>query len=133
MEELKKMVNEYFDLDISTISRKSNYVFARACYYKACRDYLKLSLKKIGDSVNKDHATVLYNIRELPHIIKYDKFLKKDHDILMARLKIFCRTNEKLTVQKLVLKYNKLLFENDILRGEIHELNELVNILSEME
>jgi hypothetical protein len=133
MEELKKIINQHFNINIDKVSRKSIYVFARGCYYKGCRDYLKLPLKAIGDSVNKDHATVLYSLRELPNIIKYDKILKKDYDIVMTKMKFFSITNEKLTAQKLVLKYNKLLFDNDILRGEINELNELIFILSEME
>lgn len=133
MEEVKKIVNRHFNLDINNNTRKERYVFARACYYKACRDYLGLPLHKISGSLNKNHATVLWSLKNLPDLLKYNKQLQREYELIMTKLKFFCYHNETLTARKLVLKYNKLLFDNDILRGEIHELNELIYKLSEIE
>jgi len=133
MEELKKIVNRHFNLDINNNTRKERYVFARACYYKACRDYLNIPYHQISDSLNKNHATILWSLKSLPDLLKYNKQLQRDYELVMTKLKFFCFHNEELSAKKLVLKYNNLLFETEILRGEIDELNELIYKLSEIE
>ena len=64
------MVNKHFDLDITTRSRKYEYIVARACYYKICREIGGFTYHKIGQSVNKGHATVLHALAELPNILR---------------------------------------------------------------
>lgn len=92
-----------------------------------------MPFQTISKSVKKNHATVIYGIDNLPYFIKYNKPLQKDYDVVMTRMRFYAVTNEKLTARKLVLKYNKLLFDNDTLRGQLDELGELIYILSEME
>lgn len=68
--ELKKICDKVFNLDIANPSRKLEYVKARVVYFYICRRYYpSLTLSTIGQSVNKDHATVINLLN------KYDMYV----------------------------------------------------------
>lgn len=77
------IVSEETGVDIRDRRRKTDYVMARAVYFRlAYRDLGLGSLEDIGKSIGKDHATVLYSLRTtftqleryFPHI--YRKYLE---------------------------------------------------------
>ena len=47
-------------------------MFARAVVYDILRKHLRMSLTDIAKVFNKNHATVLHSLKQLPYIIKYD-------------------------------------------------------------
>jgi Txe/YoeB family toxin of Txe-Axe toxin-antitoxin module len=139
MKAIRDIVEYHFNLDISNKSRKFEYVFARACYYKICRDFGGYSYKKIADTLNKNHATVLHALKELEFMAKHDKFFLKKYNSLMKKfnLNLFKTLNndEKhkgMTLQQLVQDYNLLLLENDQLKGRINELENSIYFLAEI-
>ena len=52
-ETIRKLVEQYYELDITSQTRKRKYVEARAIYYKLVRDNTRLSLEAIGKTVSK--------------------------------------------------------------------------------
>ena len=56
-------------------------------YYKLVRDNTHYSLTKIGETVNRDHSTVLYGLRQFKDWVETDKELRTDYETLRARLK----------------------------------------------
>ncbi|QDP58860.1 MAG: putative bacterial DnaA helix-turn-helix protein [Prokaryotic dsDNA virus sp.] len=70
---IKKLVEERTNINLLIPTRKRKAVYARAIYFKLAREKTHLSLKQIGESLNKDHATVLHSINNIfEEIKKYD-------------------------------------------------------------
>jgi chromosomal replication initiation ATPase DnaA len=73
METIKKVIEKETKLSLSVRSRKREYLFARALYYKLCKEETAYSLQKIGDSLGFSHANVMHSINKIyPEIKKYD-------------------------------------------------------------
>ena len=104
IEEIKYLVENYFQFDLSVKSRKREIVFARFIYYKLCNEFCRVrTLSRIGKSVKKDHATVIYGLREFKNIIPYDDDFEKDY----LNLKQIC--NEySYNVQDVINKSKKV-------------------------
>lgn len=79
---IKSEITEALNIDISKKTRKREYAEARALYYVLCRKYTIYSLKKIGEEVNRDHASVIHGINNIFPLI--DKSL---YNILNLKFK----------------------------------------------
>lgn len=136
MEKIKRIINKHFDLDISDKTRKFEYVFARACYYKICRDFLGLTFHSIGKSLNKSHCTVLYAIKELPWMAKSNPYMLKKYNSLMKKynmssIKETIDQQKDVDLQRLLVDYNLLLLENSHLKHKVEELTETIYLFAE--
>ena len=67
-----KIVEHYFDLDLTGKGRTRDHVDARNLYYKLCKEFIHITNKLIGDKVNRNHATVIHGIRAINDLISYD-------------------------------------------------------------
>ena len=86
--ELKKVIQEITGVDINEVSRKREIIEARAVYYKILKQIdKKKSLKSIGASVGKDHATVLHSLKN------YDMFEQFNPTLKLFRKQILQRLN----------------------------------------
>ena len=65
LEYFKSVVNNVCGLNINDNTRQRDYIYARTMYYGLARKYTFYSLKVIGESVGRDHATVLHALRNL--------------------------------------------------------------------
>jgi hypothetical protein len=83
---IKDLVCNYYNLDIEKPVRRNNYVEARMIYYKLVRDNTHYSLSRIGSTVSRDHATVLYSLRNFKEWVETDKELRTDYEILKEQL-----------------------------------------------
>lgn len=63
--EIRNLVETELDVDISNKRRERNLVYARAIYFKICRDRTYLSLQEIGDTLDLNHATVLHAVKNI--------------------------------------------------------------------
>lgn len=70
LETIVSNVSKEFGLDIRTRTRKREYIYARAVYYKIAREMLRKTLSEIGGLVNVDHATVLHSINNVFPVIE---------------------------------------------------------------
>jgi hypothetical protein len=124
-ETIKEIVESYFKLSISRNTRKRQYVEARAIYFKLCREFTQLSLEQIGESVNRDHASVLHGVRSINTWVEVDKRMKNSMHILRNKI-INYQIEKDETVElneSIVLKYIQL-------KEQVKELEEINKNLS---
>ncbi len=80
-EMIKRIVAQYFDLDIHTFdsnSRKRAVVQARQISMFLAKKYTKASLETIGRNIGKkDHATVIYSLNVVKNLMEVDKKFRK--------------------------------------------------------
>jgi len=133
MNKYLKAVNKHFKLDITTKTRKYEYIVARACYYKICREIGGFSYSRIGRSVGKGHATVLHSLAELPNILKYDVLMAKKCKELFNKYDFLKKKEHEKSLNQLLVEYNIMLLENDELKRKIQELTETIYQLADLE
>ena len=83
---IKEIVEQHYKLDITTKTRKREYVEARAIYFYLTRQYTRMSLSSIGKTMGRDHSTVLHFERLIPHWLKHDIQLKEDYKSINKRV-----------------------------------------------
>jgi FtsZ-binding cell division protein ZapB len=92
--QLKKAIKEVTGIDINENSRKREIIEARAIYYKLIRLIdKKKSLKSIGQTVGKDHATVLHSLNNYDMFEKFNPSLRLYTREVLARLDYTSDTN----------------------------------------
>jgi putative heme iron utilization protein len=125
--QLKKAIQEITGVDINEVTRKRETIEARAIYYKVLKQIdKKKSLKSIGASVGKDHATVLHSLRNYDMFEQFNPTLKLFRKQIMQRLNyatpdILDMTKDEL-IQSLQIDVMKL-------SGEIENLQETITNL----
>jgi hypothetical protein len=124
--ELKEIVNNVFLVDLEVKDRKRGVVDARKVYSKILRDS-GYSYELIGSTIGKDHATIIHYVKNIEHLLSYDRILldkyiacknvfikkkksikeqlKKDVDIYVTVARL---TNE---LQEAIASKNKILNE----------------------
>jgi hypothetical protein len=123
--ELKKVIQEITGVDINEVSRKREIIEARAVYYKILKQIdKKKSLKSIGASVGKDHATVLHSLNN------YDMFEKFNPTLKLFRKQILQRLNYASPEQILDMSKDELInsLQIDVMKltDEIENLQETI-------
>jgi len=133
--EIIDFINSELKIDIRKKKKTNEYVFARTVYYKLAKELTNLPISEIGRQVNKDHCSVLHNLKNFEEVVKrkelkkiYDTFkefpIKEDRVTYTEALNI----NEQLRLQltDLKQKYEQLLEEkeetNTIKVSKIEEL-----------
>ena len=121
--QLKKVIQEITGVDINEVSRKREIIEARAVYYKILKQIdKKKSLKSIGASVGKDHATVLHSLNN------YDMFEQFNPTLKLFRKQILQRLNYASPQQILDISKDELI---DSLQLDIMKLNDEIENLQE--
>jgi len=69
LDEIRKLVSLEVGVDITLKTRKREVVYARAIYFKLCREFTMQPLSAIGKEVGRDHATVLHGINIFNDVI----------------------------------------------------------------
>lgn len=72
----------FFVEDIATKYRGTNECLARYVFYTLCRKFTNASFPKIGQHVNRTHATVIVGINKLEEIKHYYKNHTNAYDFL---------------------------------------------------
>jgi hypothetical protein len=133
MIEYLKTVNKHFQIDIKDQTRKYEYVVARACYYKICREIGGYSYARIGRSVNKGHATVLHALAELPNILRHDIPMAKKCQLLFNKYDFYNKKKNEKSLNELLVEYNIMVLENDQLKNKIDELTQTIYRLADLD
>ena len=63
LELIENLVVKEFKNDFTIPVRTQENVYQRAIYYRICREFTNKSLKDIGCSIGRDHATVLHGMK----------------------------------------------------------------------
>ncbi len=89
---IKQVVIDTIGIDLNDESknskRLSEYVDARRLYFSLAREFTTMSLSEIGKSLKpyKDHATVLYNIRQAADSKRFNKIFRQKLEDLRSRV-----------------------------------------------
>ena len=75
---LKEIIKEIFLVDVDEDSRKRSVVDARKVYSKILRDE-GYSFETIGNSFDRDHATVIHYAKSIDSILTYDRDLREKY------------------------------------------------------
>jgi len=126
--QLKKAIQEITGIDINEVTRKRETIEARAIYYKVLKQIdKKKSLKSIGASVGKDHATVLHSLKNYEMFEKFNPTLKLFRKEILQRLNYtsdeqILEKNKDEMIQSLQIEIMKLTDENINLQEKIIKL-----------
>jgi len=102
-----KFINTELNIDITKKKKTNEYVFARTLYYKLAKEYTNLPITAIAAAVNKDHCSVIHNLKNFDEVIKR-KELRKIYDTF----KLYPIKSERL-------QYTELIKLNEQLRNEL--------------
>jgi len=95
IEDLKRIVNEAFLVDLDVDNRKREVVDARKIYSKILRDS-GYSYEAIGHTINKNHATIMHYIKNIEHLLSYDQILTLKY---IACKNVFIQKKESISDQ----------------------------------
>lgn len=74
MKQIQRVVEKETGVKIKDTKRTRKNVYARAIYFKLCKLRTPHTLTEIGDSVNKDHASVLHAVKNVwPELMAYNE------------------------------------------------------------
>lgn len=86
---IKKSIWDFFKIDIERRTRKREVVEARYMYYEICR-MQRMSLNEIGQSVGKDHATVLHGTKRFKILCEVDIDFRENFESLKTIVDFRC-------------------------------------------
>lgn len=113
---IKKKIEELYDLNLSENTRRREYVEARGFFVKIAKDTLRnVTYEKLGDIINKNHATAIHSKKTIENLLTYDVDVQKNYQTLLDSLTINEENLDDLThlelkrITKSLIKENKLL------------------------
>jgi hypothetical protein len=112
-----KFINTELNIDITKKKKTNEYVFARTLYYKLSKELTNLSLEEIGGAVNKDHCSVIHNLKNFDEVIK------------RPRLKNIYETFKEFPIEEERIDYTEVVKLNEQLRLELIEIKQKHNQL----
>lgn len=120
---LKSVVNEIFLIDVDEDSRRRDIVDARRIYSKILRDE-GCSFNSIGESIGRDHATIMHYTKSIDSILTYDKNLRERYiackQIYIAKRKsIFEEMKKDVDAYVTIVRLNNELHEAISLKNKI--------------
>jgi hypothetical protein len=105
-EKIKELILKELGLDVNQESRKREIIEARSLYFYLLKKlYPKMSLASIGESMNKNHATVIHSLKNYP---VYEQYNSKLYDLKNLALHLFGEAPEEETE---LIKFKKKIFE----------------------
>jgi|GEM_PF-4863333 len=96
-EDIKKIVDQYFGLDISSKSRIRPYPDARKIYSLICFKEFGYKDENIANPIKRDRSTIIIQKRTAADLLETDLIFKKDYDYCVRKIK---RHYEKLNNAK---------------------------------
>lgn len=118
IETILKTCIETLELDLTSKTKTEDLVIGRAIYYTIARKLVdKCTLKELGQSVNKNHATVIHSLNILDDLLK-------DKRVLSLYQKCVYNCCNQLGVETFLHEQNR-----NYLHDEITRLSEKCNTM----
>jgi hypothetical protein len=121
---LISIVKSVTGADPSETSRNGEVVMARKLFFKVFRDVEKWSYYKIGCLFGNDHATVRHHIKDIEHLLTYDKKAveeyNKTYSAFAKALKMDGENDEEIAMRLSSNGhiYDKFIEINDLIRKQ---------------
>lgn len=98
-EKIIEIIAQELGVDITQDCRKREIIEARALYFYIIKKlYPKMSLQRIGDNLNKNHATVIHSLKNYPY---YEKYNPKLEDVKNNILHLVGQADEPVDITKM--------------------------------
>lgn len=132
--ELKKIIYNYTEIDLTDekvlMCRDRDFIEARAMYYSLLRQFTNMTYTKIGQTVGKNHATVLHASEALPFWLKQDEGLNNVYTKIEKDFRNFLGYDEadrKLdyNIERLMHNYLDLKKNYEALKEKYSKRNEV--------
>lgn len=118
--DIKHFVENELKLNISRNTRKREYVYARAIFFKLCKEFSHQTLSNIGEFVGRDHASVIHGLYVFDVIALHKDSILNSYTKI--RNKIFEETEDDLRKYNrenyYKIKYEQLLEEHQELQNK---------------
>ncbi len=140
--QLKKAIKEVTGVDVNQVSRKREIIEARAIYYKILKQTdKKKSLQSIGDTVGKDHATVLHSLKNYDMFEQFNPTLKEFRKEILSKLNLdtfkssidINKDEEIYNLNLQIIKLQEQINEQQKPRNKYNIVNNIENLLLETE
>jgi hypothetical protein len=118
--QLIQIVNEEFNIDIKTISRKREIADGRAVFYKILFDN-EYSLTLIGEVINKHHSTVINGLKVFDTVLRRNKYYIVGYNKCKEKFEEICNN--------FIPEEEPLMTNEDILTNKLNMLEEQVTSL----
>jgi hypothetical protein len=112
-----ELINQELVVDITQECRKREIIEARALYFYIIKKlYPKMSLQRIANPLNKNHATVIHSLKNYPY---YEKYNPKLEDIKNNILHLVGESQEPVDLTKMqTIDLKKRIFDLENLLEE---------------
>lgn len=112
-EEILKVICRELQMDFDEVknrkTRLKEFVYARQLYAYFCKEYTNENLTNMGKFIHKDHATMIYSIKEIKNFYEVDKEVKNDVDrintILKHKIVNYTADQRDRICKEIILKY----------------------------
>ena len=84
---LKKHIINIIKVNVETPTRERSVTDARHIYFFIARSVYGIPFKKIGESVNRHHSSVIHSVNKVDDLIEYDKDFKAKYDLVIDNFK----------------------------------------------
>ena len=124
--QIKVEVSRELGLSLNRNTRKREYVYARAIYFKLCREFSHSTLSSIGKSVGRDHASVLHGLFVFEVMATHkdtvlSSYTKLRNDLLRENEDDLKKYNEENYYK---IKFNQLIEEHKELKKKYDQVDE---------
>jgi len=124
---IKRIIENEIGERIDTKNRRRDLTYARAVFCRTGRD-MGLSLSAIGQVINRDHATVLHNLRVVYPFAEREIYYKRLYEVLRAVVDEGSQTEEVEekfdSTKELAEMVETLQKDNDALRYKLRLLKD---------
>ena len=121
---------EYSLEDLQGTSRKRELVHVRRAFFAIARKLLGLSFQKIGDVLNKDHATVMHSLSiHNAEIDIYDDYSKTYHE-LHKHLEVLFVARTQYNKDYILKQIDILKTQRDLIDKRIEEYQNKIDELN---
>jgi len=132
--EIKEFLDKEFAFNIAEQTRKSEYVNARYMYYFFAFKYSSeiVTNKRVGNAVNRDHASVMHGMRCYKDFYETDKYFREVanriedslKELLPVKLKRNFEVVDNMNDVVLRRKVKNLMKKNVYLQNKINSLKQ---------
>ena len=128
---LKKIVEQVCNISLDVRTRKRKNINARAIAYKILRDKEYMSYNFIGREFNKNHATILYSVKEFPYLILSDRQMERDYNKILSIWNQESGDYKELTPLEIKKQLNYLVEQNKLLNLSIINVQKQLNKIND--
>lgn len=131
LRQLKKQIEVAVENRIDTPCRKRHLTYARAVFCKIARESMGMTLSDVGKAINRDHATVMHNIKVVfPFAVKETRF-QDIYDALKDEYKPK-KVVKKDSGQDTINLISKLRSENTYMRRMLNNRDRFGNLFDNL-